>query len=186
MTYRQQKQTAIRVYLNKFLFLDTNVSFNFQLFVNKICSFEIFSTWRGDSGCWRSMGSPHESILTLAETDDCLIVSHIVLVRHQWNPPSHHSNEWLLSGEPFWRPGQRTDPSLRCCFSFCLLTVWTENWGMPHWLGLNTLTLICLSLILVKTLVKMCGTDCSHKLIVTFAHYACVISYHQNIPERSR
>ena len=34
----------IRVYLNQFLFLDTNVSFNFQFPVNNICSFEIFST----------------------------------------------------------------------------------------------------------------------------------------------
>ena len=141
------------------------------IYLNLSVSVEIFSTWRRDFGCWRSMGSPHNSILTLEETDDCWIVSHIVLVRHQWNPPSHHSNEWWLSREPFSRLGQRTDPSLAPLLFFFLFIDWL-NWRLKN-ATLSRIKYLDSYLSVTDSLQNTCSIVWQHgllrKLIMTFS-----------------
>ena len=56
-------------------------------------------------------------------------------------------------------------------FSLCLLT----DLGMPHYHRLSTLTLICLSWVLSKTLVQLCVTVAANPLVKTFGEFGTVL-----------
>ena len=56
-------------------------------------------------------------------------------------------------------------------FSLCLLT----DLGMPHYHRLSTLTLICLSWVLSKTLVQLCVTVAANPLVKAFGEFGTVL-----------